>query len=110
LSASAERLIARDLPARGDDWWQTKERQMTLIDKLKGAVDEAVEKGKSAVGDNADKITSVIDTVTSTADSRTGGKYTEKITKLNETAKGGVSSIATPAEPAIPDAEVVEEA
>ncbi len=99
---------------------------MTLIDRLKGAVDEAVEKSKTAVGENADKINAAIDTVTSTADARTGGKYTDRIAKLKETAKGGVSSLSDPAgaggaagaasavedvapEPVIPDAEVVED-
>ncbi len=85
---------------------------MTLIDKLKGAVGEA----KVAVGGNADKINSVIDTVTSKADARTGGRYSDRITKLKDTAKGGVSSLAsdgaagdgvTP-EPEVADAEVVE--
>jgi hypothetical protein len=109
---------------------------MSWINKLKLAVDnsdklkEAVGKSRQALGENADKINSVIDNVTSTADSKTGGKYTDKISKLKDSAKGGVSNLAvdgtpdasappsptgtvanpaTPApEPEVPDAEVVE--
>jgi type IV secretory pathway TrbL component len=99
---------------------------MSFMDRIKGAVDEAVEKSKTAVGENADKINSAIDTVTSTADARTGGKYADRISKLKETAQDGVSSLKDPTaagaaasaadavdkatpEPAIPDAEVVED-
>ncbi len=84
---------------------------MTLLDKLKGTVGDVVDKSKSAIGDNQEKINSVIDSVTTTADSRTGGKYSDRITKLKETAKGGVSSLAADGvapEPEVPEAEVVE--
>ena len=96
-------------------------------DKIKEVVGEAVGKSKAALGENADKINSVIDTVTNTADSKTGGKYSDRIEKLKDTAKGGVSNLSsdgsaaggTPApgappaetvtpEPDLPDAEVVE--
>lgn len=77
---------------------------MSLLDKLKGTVDEVVENAKTAVSENTSTINSVIDTVTSTADARTGGKYSDKIAKLSETAKGGLGSFAAgePTGPAAP--------
>lgn len=88
---------------------------MSWMNKLKLAVDnsdklkEAVEKSRQALGENADKINSVIDSVTSTADSKTGGKYADKLEKLKDTAKGGVDQLAgeetpTGASPATPTA------
>jgi hypothetical protein len=78
---------------------------MSWISKLKMVVDnsdklkEAVGKSKQALGENAGKINSVIDSVTQTADTRTGGKYSEKIDKLKDTAKDSVSHLATDEKP-----------
>ena len=78
---------------------------MSWISKLKLAVDnsdklkEAVDKSRQALGENADKINSVIDSVTDQADSRTGGKYSDRLEKLKDTAKGGVSNLAVDGTP-----------
>jgi hypothetical protein len=71
---------------------------MSLFNSLKGAMDDAVVKGKAAVGENAEKINSVIDTVTTQADERTAGRYRDRIVKVADTAKQGVNTLAADGE------------
>jgi hypothetical protein len=79
---------------RDDDHPMTMEEAVSLIDSLKGTMGEAMEKGRSAVAENAERINSVIDTVSVRADGRTGGRYTDQITRAATTAKQGISTMA----------------
>jgi hypothetical protein len=68
-----------DLPRFGD----RKERQMSLVDSLKGLVG----KGKEAASKNAGKINEAVDKAGDFIDEKTKGKYSDKIEKGKEAAK-----------------------
>jgi hypothetical protein len=59
---------------------------MGLLDKVKKlASEENIAKAKGAVADNADKITDTVAKATSTIDEKTGGKYRDKLDKVEQT-------------------------
>lgn len=68
---------------------------MSFLDKAKEAAEQAVEKAKEAASTAAHKIeeTGVVDKAASFADEKTGGKYSDKIAKAADSAKGGVSKL-----------------
>ena len=68
---------------------------MSFLDKAKEAAEQAVEKAKEAAATAAHKIeeTGVVDKAASFADEKTGGKYSDKIAKAADSAKGGVSKL-----------------
>lgn len=59
---------------------------MGLMDRAKKlASKQNVDKAKGLVAKNADKISGAVDKATSSVDKRTGGKYRDKLDKLNDT-------------------------
>ena len=69
---------------------------MAAVDTLKALV----EKGITIVGENKDKIEDALDKASAFVDEKTGGKYSETITKGKDTVKSFI-----PAPPAAPKAE-----
>ncbi|MBO0769707.1 MAG: antitoxin [Solirubrobacterales bacterium] len=63
---------------------------MAFVDNLK----DLANKAQGAVSQNHDKIHSVIDKAASTADQRTGGKYSDQLNKVSDKAKSTVSNVA----------------
>jgi len=57
------------------------------------------DKAKDLLGQHADKVEDAIDKVADVVDDKTGGKYTDKIEKGAETAKGLVDGDEDPATP-----------
>ena len=59
---------------------------MGLMDKVKKlASKENVDKAKGLAAKNADKITGTVEKATSTIDQKTGGKYRDKLDKVEDT-------------------------
>ena len=56
---------------------------MGFADNLKGIVD----KGKDLAAENSDKIDDVVEKAGDFIDNKTGGKYSDKIDKVQEAAK-----------------------
>lgn len=63
---------------------------MGFGDKLKGLRDQA----QQAVADNKDKIQGAVQNVGEAANSRTHGKYADKIAKVGDKVSGGVEKFA----------------
>lgn len=63
---------------------------MGFGDKLKGLRDQA----QQAVADNKDKIQGAVQNVGEAANTRTHGKYAEKIAKVGDKVSGGVEKFA----------------
>ncbi|NIL76671.1 MULTISPECIES: antitoxin [Rhodococcus] len=59
---------------------------MGFADNLKGLVD----KGKKAAAENSDKIESAVDKAGDFIDNKTGGKYSDKVDKVQEAAKKAI--------------------
>ncbi|ABG96817.1 hypothetical protein OPAG_02507 [Rhodococcus opacus PD630] len=59
---------------------------MSFVDTLKGLLG----KGREAASQNADKVHGAIDKAADVADSKTGGKYSDKIDKAADAAKKAV--------------------
>ncbi|MBY4400878.1 antitoxin [Rhodococcus fascians] len=59
---------------------------MGFADNLKGMVD----KGKNLAAENADKIDDVVEKAGDFIDNKTGGKYADKIDKVQEAAKKAI--------------------
>ncbi|MBY3988852.1 antitoxin [Rhodococcus fascians] len=59
---------------------------MGFADNLKGMVD----KGKDLAAENADKIDDVVEKAGDFIDNKTGGKYADKIDKVQEAAKKAI--------------------
>ncbi|CAB4901480.1 MAG: antitoxin [Rhodococcus sp.] len=59
---------------------------MGFADNLKGMVD----KGKDLAAENADKIDDVVEKAGDLIDNKTGGKYADKIDKVQEAAKKAI--------------------
>lgn len=59
---------------------------MGFADNLKGMVD----KGKDLAAENSDKIDDVVDKAGDFIDNKTGGKYSDKIDKVQEAAKKAI--------------------
>ena len=59
---------------------------MGFADNLKGMVD----KGKNLAAENADKIDDVVEKAGDLIDNKTGGKYADKIDKVQEAAKKAI--------------------
>jgi nucleosome binding factor SPN SPT16 subunit len=59
---------------------------MSFADNLKGIVD----KGKDLAADNADKIEDAVEKVGDFIDDKTGGKYADKVDKVQEAAKNAI--------------------
>ena len=59
---------------------------MGFADNLKGIVD----KGKDLAAENSDKIDDVVDKAGDFIDSKTGGKYADKVDKVQEAAKKAI--------------------
>lgn len=59
---------------------------MGFADNLKGIVD----KGKDLAAENSDKIDDVVDKAGDFIDNKTGGKYSDKIDKVQEAAKKAI--------------------
>ncbi|MGV8871360.1 MAG: antitoxin [Rhodococcus sp. (in: high G+C Gram-positive bacteria)] len=59
---------------------------MGFADNLKGIVD----KGKDLAAENSDKIDDVVDKAGDFIDNKTGGKYADKIDKVQEAAKKAI--------------------
>lgn len=68
---------------------------MSFLDKAKEAAEQAVEKAKEAASTAAHKIeeTGAVDKAASFVDDKTGGKYSDKISKAADSAKDGVSKL-----------------
>ncbi|OZE87495.1 hypothetical protein CH305_02505 [Rhodococcus sp. 15-649-2-2] len=60
---------------------------MGFADNLKGIVD----KGKDLAAENSDKIDDVVEKAGDFIDNKTGGKYSDKIDKVQEAAKKAIS-------------------
>jgi hypothetical protein len=83
-----------------------KDERMSLADSLKGLVD----KGKEAAAKNAGKINEAVDKAGDFVDQKTGGKYSDKIDKVQEAAKKAVpTDKPAPGEPPAPPASPAEE-
>ncbi|MCJ0891785.1 antitoxin [Rhodococcus sp. ARC_M12] len=59
---------------------------MGFADNLKGIVD----KGKDLAAENSDKIDDVVEKAGDFIDNKTGGKYADKIDKVQEAAKKAI--------------------
>ncbi|WP_314143229.1 antitoxin [uncultured Rhodococcus sp.] len=59
---------------------------MGFADNLKGMVD----KGKDLAAENSDKIDDVVEKAGDFIDNKTGGKYSDKIDKVQEAAKKAI--------------------
>ncbi|MDI9894886.1 antitoxin [Rhodococcus sp. IEGM 1381] len=59
---------------------------MGFADNLKGIVD----KGKDLAAENSDKIDDVVEKAGDFIDNKTGGKYSDKIDKVQEAAKKAI--------------------
>ncbi|MFC8178553.1 MULTISPECIES: antitoxin [Nocardiaceae] len=59
---------------------------MGFADNLKGFVD----KGKELAAENSDKIEDVVDKAGDFIDDKTGGKYADKVDKVQEAAKKAI--------------------
>ncbi|AMY23988.1 MULTISPECIES: antitoxin [Nocardiaceae] len=59
---------------------------MGFADNLKGMVD----KGKNLAAENSDKIDDVVEKAGDFIDNKTGGKYADKIDKVQEAAKKAI--------------------
>lgn len=59
---------------------------MGFADNLKGIVD----KGKNLAAENSDKIDDVVEKAGDFIDNKTGGKYADKIDKVQEAAKKAI--------------------
>ena len=59
---------------------------MGFADNLKGMVD----KGKDLAAENSDKIDDVVDKAGDFIDSKTDGKYADKVDKVQEAAKKAI--------------------
>ena len=59
---------------------------MGFADNLKGMVD----KGKDLAAENSDKIDDVVEKAGDLIDNKTGGKYADKIDKVQEAAKKAI--------------------
>ncbi|MET0197193.1 antitoxin [Rhodococcus sp. RS1C4] len=59
---------------------------MGFADNLKGIVD----KGKELAAENSDKIEDVVDKAGDFIDDKTGGKYADKVDKVQEAAKKAI--------------------
>lgn len=59
---------------------------MGFADNLKGIVD----KGKELAAENSDKIEDVVDKAGDFIDNKTGGKYADKVDKVQEAAKNAI--------------------
>jgi hypothetical protein len=72
---------------------------MGFGDKLKGLRDQA----QQAVADNKDKIQGAVQNVGEAANTRTHGKYAEKIAKVGDKVSGGVEKFAAQDEGGAPE-------
>lgn len=59
---------------------------MGFADNLKGIVD----KGKQVAAENSDKIEDVVDKAADFIDNKTGGKYADKVDKVQDAAKKAI--------------------
>ena len=59
---------------------------MGFADNLKGIVD----KGKDLAAENSDKIDDVVEKAGDFVDNKTGGKYADKVDKVQEAAKKAI--------------------
>lgn len=59
---------------------------MGFADNLKGIVD----KGKNLAAENSDKIEDVVDKAGDFIDDKTGGKYADKVDKVQDAAKKAI--------------------
>lgn len=59
---------------------------MGFADNLKGIVD----KGKNLAAENSDKIEDVVDKAGNFIDDKTGGKYADKVDKVQDAAKKAI--------------------
>ncbi|SNS43082.1 antitoxin [Rhodococcoides kyotonense] len=59
---------------------------MGFADNLKGLVD----KGKKAAAENSDKIEDAVDKAGDFIDNKTGGKYADKVDKVQDAAKKAI--------------------
>ncbi|AYJ48643.1 antitoxin [Rhodococcus sp. P1Y] len=59
---------------------------MGFADNLKGIVD----KGKELAAENSDKIEDVVDKAGDFIDNKTGGKYADKVDKVQDAAKKAI--------------------
>ncbi|MGA9870992.1 MAG: antitoxin [Rhodococcus sp. (in: high G+C Gram-positive bacteria)] len=59
---------------------------MSFADNMKGLV----EAGKKAAAENSDKIETAVDKTADLIDQKTGGKYADKVDKVQEAAKKAI--------------------
>ena len=63
---------------------------MGITDKFGDMADKA----KDALGANKDKVDDAVETAGDKVDEKTGGKYTDKVDKAQQTASGGATRTA----------------
>ncbi|HAS13021.1 MAG TPA: hypothetical protein DCS55_21310 [Acidimicrobiaceae bacterium] len=67
---------------------------MGLMDKVKKlASKENVDKAKGLAAKNADKITGTVEKATSTIDQKTGGKYRDKLDKVEDSVARNLDKV-----------------
>lgn len=66
---------------------------MSMFDKIKGQVSANADKIQEQVAANSDKIKAGVDKVADTIDEKTGGKYADKVDRVQDLAKEQVDKL-----------------
>ncbi|PQZ95791.1 antitoxin [Arthrobacter sp. MYb227] len=61
---------------------------MSIFDELKGKAEELKDKAADLIQENSEKITGAIDQAGDFIDEKTGGKFADKVDKVQDGAKG----------------------